>query len=152
MLAQSGVTAAGCLFCQIVAGELPAHVVIDEPAVMGFLDIRPLFPGHVLIVPKLHVETLADLPAALVEPLFATTRRVAAAVEQAMGADGSFVAVNNRVSQSVPHLHVHVVPRRRKDGLRGFMWPRQRYADDDAMAAAASALREALASEEGLAT
>jgi histidine triad (HIT) family protein len=145
MLAQSGVAEAGCPFCQIVAGGMSAHIVVDEPEVVGFLDIRPLFPGHVLVIPKRHVETLVDLPPALVEPLFATTRRVAAAVERAMGADGSFVAVNNRVSQSVPHLHVHVVPRRRKDGLRGFMWPRQRYADDAAMAATAAAIGAALA-------
>lgn len=143
MLAQSGVAATGCLFCQIVAGEVPAHVVLDSPEVLAFLDIRPLFPGHVLTVPKSHFETLADLPEGLVEPLFAATRRLTAAVEVAMGADGSFVAINNRISQSVAHLHVHVVPRRRKDGLRGFMWPRQRYADDAAMAATAGAIAEA---------
>jgi histidine triad (HIT) family protein len=112
--------------------------------VVAFLDVRPLFPGHVLIIPKRHVETLGDLPAELVEPLFAATRRMTVAVEAAMGADGSFVAINNRVSQSVPHLHVHVVPRKRKDGLRGFMWPRQRYADDAAMATTAAAIRDAL--------
>lgn len=144
MLAQSGVAATGCLFCQIVAGEVPAHVVADEAEVMGFLDIRPIFPGHVLLVPKPHWETLVDLPAGLVEPLFGATRRMAEAVEGAMGADGSFVAINNRVSQSVAHLHVHVVPRRRKDGLRGFMWPRQRYADDAAMAETAAAIRRSL--------
>ncbi len=128
----------------MIGGAAPAHVALDEPLVMGFLDIRPLFPGHVLVVPKRHVETLTDLPPELVEPLFGATRRVTAAVEAAMGADGSFIAVNNRVSQSVPHLHVHVVPRKRRDGLRGFMWPRQRYADDDAMAATAAAIRAAL--------
>lgn len=145
MLAQSGVAATGCLFCQIVAGDVPAHVVADEPEVMGFLDIRPLFPGHVLVVPKLHYETLVDLPTRLVEPVFAATRRMAAAVEGAMGADGTFVALNNRISQSVPHLHVHVVPRRRKDGLRGFMWPRQRYPDDATMAETAASIRQSLA-------
>jgi histidine triad (HIT) family protein len=145
MLAQSGVAATGCLFCQIVAGEVPAHVVADESEVMAFLDIRPLFPGHVLVVPKQHFETLVDLPVALVEPVFAATRRLVAAVEGAMDADGSLVAVNNRISQSVPHLHVHVVPRRRKDGLRGFMWPRQRYPDDTAMAETAASIRRSLA-------
>ena len=140
----SDTSAAACLFCQIRSGETPAHVVLDEPEVMAFLDIRPLFPGHVLVIPKRHVETLTDLPPQLVEPLFGATRRLTAAVEAAREADGSFVAINNRVSQSVPHLHVHVVPRKRRDGLRGFMWPRQRYADDDAMAATAAAIRAAL--------
>jgi histidine triad (HIT) family protein len=134
----------GCLFCQIVSGATAGHVVLDEPEVLAFLDIRPLFPGHVLTIPKRHFETVTDLPPELVEPLFAATRRLAAAVEAAMGADGSFVAINNRVSQSVAHLHVHVVPRKRKDGLRGFMWPRQRYPDEAAAAAAASAIGEAL--------
>jgi histidine triad (HIT) family protein len=132
------------MFCQILHGEVPAHVVLDEPEVMGFLDIRPLFPGHVLVIPKQHVETLADLAPELVAPLFDATRRTTIAVEAAMQADGSFVAINNRVSQSVPHLHVHVVPRKRKDGLRGFMWPRQRYPDEAAMAATAGAIRAAL--------
>ncbi len=134
-----------CLFCQIARREAPAHVVLDEPDVLGFLDIRPLFPGHVLVIPKQHVETLADLAPALVAPLFLAVRRVAAAVEAAMESDGTFVAINNRVSQSVAHLHVHVVPRKRKDGLRGFMWPRQRYADEAAMTATADAIRMALA-------
>ncbi len=134
----------GCLFCQIVAGEDPGYVVLDEPGVLGFLDIRPLFPGHVLVVPKGHVEALTDLATELVGPLFLAVRRVAAAVEAAMGADGTFIAINNRVSQSVPHLHVHVVPRKRKDGLRGFMWPRQRYSDDAAMEATAESVRVAL--------
>lgn len=111
---------------------------------MAFLDIHPLFPGHVLVIPKEHVETLTELAVEKVGPLFLAVRRVGAAVEVAMAADGSFVAINNRVSQSVPHLHVHVVPRNRRDGLRGFMWPRQRYPDDAAMAATAAAIRLAL--------
>ncbi len=111
---------------------------------MGFLDIRPLFPGHVIIIPKQHVQTVTDLPPELVEPVFTAVGRAAAAVEAAMGADGTFIAINNRVSQSVPHLHIHVVPRKRKDGLRGFMWPRQRYPDEAAMAATAGAIRAAL--------
>ena len=134
----------GCLFCQIVSGETAGHIVLDEPEVLAFLDIRPLFPGHVLTIPKRHYETLTDLPPPLVEPLFAAARRLAAAVEAAMGADGSFVAINNRVSQSVAHLHVHVVPRKRKDGLRGFMWPRHPYPDEAAAAATAGAIRAAL--------
>lgn len=134
-----------CLFCQVVAGEAPAEVVLDEAEVVAFLDIRPLFPGHVLVVPRVHVETLTDLPAASVAPFFGAVQRVAGAVEAAMGAQGTFVANNNRVSQSVAHLHVHVVPRRFKDGLRGFMWPRQRYPDDAAMAATGEEIRAALA-------
>ena len=133
-----------CVFCRIVAGETPAHIVLEAEMTMAFLDARPVFPGHCLLVPRAHHETLADLPADLVEPVFATAQRLARAVEAGMGADGTFVAINNRVSQSVPHLHVHVVPRRRKDGLRGFFWPRQKYESDDAMAAAADAVRAAL--------
>ena len=140
----SGGSVPGCVFCQIVAGEIAAHTVLDEGRTMAFLDARPVFPGHCLLVPRAHHETLADLPADLVEPLFATAQRLARAVEAGMGADGTFVAINNRVSQSVPHLHVHVVPRRRKDGLRGFFWPRQKYESDEAMAAAAAAIRAAL--------
>jgi histidine triad (HIT) family protein len=140
----AGTAAPGCVFCQIVRHETPAHVVLDLDHVTAFLDNRPLFPGHVLVIPKRHMETLTDLPPDLVEPLFSATRQMAAAVEAAMGAAGSFVAINNRISQSVPHLHVHVVPRRRKDGLRGFMWPRQRYPDDASMAATADAIRREL--------
>jgi histidine triad (HIT) family protein len=134
-----------CLFCEIVAGRAPAHVVVDEDDVMAFLDVRPLFFGHTLVVPRAHVDVLADLPAALLEPYFATVQRVSAAMESVLGADGSFVAINNRISQSQPHLHTHVVPRRRKDGLRGFFWPRLKYADGEAEAVAAQ-LREGLSS------
>jgi histidine triad (HIT) family protein len=122
--------ATGCTFCAIVAGDTPAAVVFEDAATLAFLDHRPLFPGHCLLVPRAHVETLGDLPADLIEPLFANAQRLSRAVERAMEAEGSFVALNNRVSQSVPHLHVHVVPRRRKDGLRGFFWPRTKYEDD----------------------
>ncbi len=111
---------------------------------MAFLDIRPLFPGHTLVVPREHHETLADLPQALVEPLFSLAQSLSSAMEVGLGAAGSFVAVNNRVSQSVAHLHVHVVPRNRKDGLRGFFWPRTRYPDDAAMAEVADRLRSCL--------
>jgi histidine triad (HIT) family protein len=136
--------AAGCAFCAVIRGEAPAHVVLEDPEALAFLDRRPVFKGHVLLVPREHVETLTDLPEASVGPLFGRARRLAAAVERALGADGTFVAVNNRVSQSVPHLHVHVVPRRRGDGLRGFFWPRTRYADEAEMAAVAARIRAAL--------
>ena len=138
-----------CVFCRIIAGEISAHTVLDEEQTMAFLDARPVFPGHCLLVPRAHHETLADLPPELVEPLFASAQRLARAVEAGMGADGTFVAINNRVSQSVPHLHVHVVPRRRKDGLRGFFWPRQKYESDEAMEAAADAVRAALRDHAG---
>jgi histidine triad (HIT) family protein len=128
----------GCKFCQIVAGEIPAHFVLDTDEVVAFLDHRPLFPGHTLVLPREHVETLADLPPDRVGPVFRQVQRVEAAVRTAMEAQGSFVAENNVVSQSVPHLHVHVVPRRRKDGLRGFFWPRAKYASDGEMAAVAA--------------
>ena len=132
-----------CVFCAIVAGGTPAHVVYGDDATLAFLDLRPVFPGHVLLVPRDHYETLTDLPPALVEPLFTAARRLAAAVQTAMEADGTFVAMNNTVSQSVPHLHVHVVPRRRKDGLRGFFWPRQRYAGEEEMVGIATRIRAA---------
>ena len=132
----------GCKFCQIIAGEIPAHFVLDSDDVVAFLDHRPLFPGHTLVLPREHVETLADLPEDQVGPFFRQVQRVEAAVRTAMEAQGSFVAENNFVSQSVPHLHVHVVPRRRKDGLRGFFWPRTRYASDGEMAAVAARIRE----------
>lgn len=135
---------ADCLFCQVVAGDVAAHVVLDDGATVAFLDHRPLFPGHCLLVPRDHYETLGDLPEALLPPLFGAARRLARAVEAAMDAEGTFVAINNRVSQSVPHLHVHVVPRRRKDGLRGFFWPRHRYASDEEAAEVAARLRAAL--------
>jgi histidine triad (HIT) family protein len=133
-----------CIFCQIVAGQRPAHVVLDSPHALGFLDARPVFPGHSLVVPRDHHETLGDLPAPLVGELFADVQRLAVAVQEGLEAEGTFVAINNRVSQSVPHLHVHVVPRRRKDGLRGFFWPRQRYEDDGEMEVVAARIRAAL--------
>jgi histidine triad (HIT) family protein len=135
---------AACVFCQIALGQLPAHLVYEDERCVAFLDNRPLFPGHVLLVPRAHLETITDLPDELVQPLFSIVRRLARAVEDAFDAEGSFVAINNRVSQSVPHLHVHVVPRSKGDGLRGFFWPRTRYPDDAAMAAAAARLRAAL--------
>jgi histidine triad (HIT) family protein len=128
---------ASCLFCEIAAGRAPAHVVLDEPDVMAFLDIRPLFAGHTLVVPRRHVDVLAELPRDLLVPYFDAVQRLSTAMEDVIGAVGSFVAVNNRVSQSQPHLHTHVVPRRPKDGLRGFFWPRTRYAEGEAEATAA---------------
>jgi len=133
-----------CTFCRIVAGELPAHVVLDDSLAMAFLDRSPLFPGHVLVVPRAHHETLPDLPAELLGPLFERVQRIAAAVEQALGAQGTFVAINNKVSQSVPHLHVHVVPRRKGDGLKGFFWPRARYTSDEEMDRVRDAIKGAL--------
>jgi histidine triad (HIT) family protein len=134
----------GCLFCSIVAGETPADVVLDTPVVIAFLDHRPLFPGHTLVVPRAHVETLRDLDDPTRDELFAQVQRVAAAVQDATGSAGSFVAMNNVVSQSVPHAHVHAVPRNPKDGLRGFFWPRTRYADAAEAAAMAASIRIAL--------
>lgn len=134
-----------CVFCEIIAGRRPAHVVLDDGDMLAFLDARPIFPGHTLLVPRRHHETLPDLPAEMLEPFFERAQRLAVAMETGLGAAGSFVAVNNRVSQSVPHLHVHVVPRNRGDGLRGFFWPRTKYADDDDAAAVAAKLRAALA-------
>ncbi|GAB2890179.1 HIT family protein [Streptomyces mayteni] len=133
-----------CAFCSIVAGETAAHVVLDDGTAVAFLDARPLFPGHTLVVPRRHVPTLTDLTDAETGPFFTRVRRVAAAVERTMDAEGSFVAANNRVSQSVPHVHVHVVPRRRRDGLRGFFWPRHRYESAEEAARVAALLRDAL--------
>ena len=132
----------GCVFCSIVRDEAPAHRVFEDDDIVAFLDRTPLFPGHVLVVPKAHVVTLPELPPEAVGPFFARVQLLSAAVPVAMGAQGSFVAMNNVVSQSVPHLHVHVVPRTKGDGLKGFFWPRQKYADEEAMAEAAARIRE----------
>jgi histidine triad (HIT) family protein len=137
-------TTAGCVFCAIAAGEIPASMVLRDDDVAAFLDARPVFKGHVLVVPRAHVPTLSDLPADRLAPLFAAVQRIAGAVESGLGADGAFVALNNKVSQSVPHLHVHVVPRKKKDGLRGFFWPRVPYADDAEREAFAARIRAAL--------
>jgi len=134
----------GCLFCGIVAGDVPATVVLDEEQVVAFLDVRPVFKGHVLVVPRAHHVTLPDLPMPLLEPLLVASQRVARAVVDGLGAQGSFVAMNNVVSQSVPHLHVHVVPRTKGDGLRGFFWPRLKYANDDERESFGARVRDAL--------
>jgi len=133
-----------CAFCRILRGEAPAFMVLEDERSAAFLDQRPLFPGHCLLIPRDHYETLTDLPPELVGPLFQNARLLARAVEVGLGAEGSFVAINNRVSQSVPHLHIHIVPRRKGDGLRGFFWPRQRYASEAEMAEIARKLREAI--------
>jgi histidine triad (HIT) family protein len=132
-----------CVFCQIIAGDLPAEHVLETDDLVAFLDTRPVFKGHVLLVPREHVDTLLDLPAALRDPFLEAAQRIAGAVKDALGAQGSFVAINNTVSQSVPHLHLHVVPRTKGDGLRGFFWPRTKYADGEA-AAYAERLRDVL--------
>lgn len=134
---------ADCVFCSIVAGDTDAHVVLDEPDFTAFLDVRPVFKGHTLLVPRAHVVTLPDLPAELRDGFLAAAQRLATAVVEGLGAQGSFVAMNNVVSQSVAHLHLHVVPRTKGDGLRGFFWPRTKYADGEA-ATFAERLREAL--------
>jgi histidine triad (HIT) family protein len=133
-----------CRFCAIARGDVEARIVLDDEQVLAFLDHRPLFPGHCLVIPREHYETLPDLPTALLEPVFGAARLLARAVVEAMEAEGSFVAVNNVVSQSVPHLHVHVVPRRRKDGLRGFFWPRTPYRDEQHADEVQDALRRAV--------
>jgi histidine triad (HIT) family protein len=133
-----------CAFCSIVAGETGAEIVLDDELTLAFLDHRPLFPGHVLLVPREHHETIEDLPSELVEPLFKNAQRLARAVRVAMGAQGTFVAMNNVVSQSIPHFHVHVVPRRRKDGLRGFFWPRTKYESEEQVAQVQGAVRDAV--------
>ncbi|MCA1984190.1 HIT family protein [Nocardioides nematodiphilus] len=135
-----------CLFCSIAAGETPADVVLADDLFVAFLDHRPVFKGHVLLVPRQHVVTLPDLPAELRDPFLAHGQALATAMVEGLGAQGSFVAINNTVSQSVPHLHLHVVPRTKGDGLRGFFWPRTRYRGDDERAEYAARLRSVLSS------
>lgn len=133
-----------CVFCEIVAGDSEAHLVHSDEGTVAFLDRLPLFPGHTLIVPRAHVETLAELPPTDIGPLFETAQLLSAAVPQAMGSHGTLVLINNKVSQSVPHLHIHIVPRRFKDGLRGFLWPRHKYKSEDEMAAVAESIRNTI--------
>jgi len=133
-----------CLFCGIVNGEVSASIVFEDDVSIAFLDHRPLFPGHCLLIPKSHFETLSDLPEGLIKPFFLNVQLLTRAVETARKAEGSFVAMNNRVSQSVPHLHVHIVPRRRKDGLKGFFWPRHKYANEAEMLEVQESIRTAI--------
>lgn len=134
-----------CQFCRIVAGEVTANVIFEDAISIAFLDYRPLFPGHCLLVTKQHYQTLLDLPQALIGPLFSNVQLLAATVERVMEADGSFVAINNIVSQSVPHFHVHIVPRKKGDGLRGFFWPRQKMTAEE-LGSVQKALVDALTS------
>ncbi len=134
-----------CAFCKIIHGEEKAYIVFEDGISLAFLDRRPLFPGHCLLVPKDHYETLADLPASLVGPLFQNAQLLERAIEEGLQADGTFIAINNRISQSVPHMHIHLVPRHKRDGLRGFFWPRQRYKDEAALLQMQETLRSAVA-------
>ena len=134
-----------CKFCAIARGETDARLVFEGERTLAFLDHRPVFPGHVLLIPREHRDTMLDAEPDLLGTLFNDAQLLARAAEEGLGADGTFVAVNNRISQSVPHLHVHVVPRRRKDGLRGFFWPRSPYRDDAHAEEVQRALREAVA-------
>jgi histidine triad (HIT) family protein len=133
-----------CAFCDIANGDTPAHIVYEDPQTIAFLDHRPLFVGHSLVIPRAHIETLADLPPESIERFFKSVQLLASVIPDALDAHGTFVAINNRVSQSVPHLHAHVVPRRFKDGLRGFFWPRRKYRDEAEMKAAAEAIRASI--------
>jgi histidine triad (HIT) family protein len=133
-----------CLFCQIANRRMNANVVFEDQLSLAFLDHRPLFPGHSLLIPKQHVETLTDLPSELVPQFFRSAQQIAEAVERAMQAEGTFVAINNKVSQSVPHLHVHIVPRKKGDGLKGFFWPRKKYQSEEEMAEVAARIRARL--------
>jgi histidine triad (HIT) family protein len=133
-----------CVFCDIASGSIPAEIVWRGAGALAFLDNRPLFPGHVLLIPEAHVLTLADLSPDVTGPYFQTAQKLQRAVESATDAEGSFVAINNRVSQSVPHLHTHIVPRRKGDGLKGFFWPRHRYESDAHMREIADRIRRKL--------
>ncbi len=140
-MTQSGT---GCIFCAIASGDAPAFIVAETADAIAFLDTRPVFPGHTLVAPKTHLATLADLPAGSLAGYFGFVQTIANAVEAGLTADGTFVAINNKISQSVPHLHTHVVPRRRKDGLRGFFWPRSKYASDAEAADIAARIKAAM--------
>jgi histidine triad (HIT) family protein len=141
----AGAANSPCIFCRIINGEAPGHIVFEDVVSLAFLDQRPVFPGHCLLAPKLHCETLMDVPADLLGPLFANAQMLARAMELGLQADGSFVGMNNRVSQSVSHVHIHVVPRRRGDGLKGFFWPRQRYENEEAAVKVRDVLRFTIA-------
>jgi histidine triad (HIT) family protein len=133
-----------CVFCRIIQGDLLARIVFEDEISVAFLDHRPLFPGHCLLAPKSHFETLLDLPKPQIGPFFSNVQLLERSIESALSAEGTFVAINNRVSQSVPHLHVHVVPRRRKDGLKGFFWPRNKYKSEEEMEIVQTAISKAV--------
>jgi histidine triad (HIT) family protein len=139
------VTNPDCPFCKIARSETQSYNIFEDDNTLAFLDKRPVFPGHCLLIPKSHYETLIDLPAALIGPLFQNAQLLARAMEQGLQAEGTFVAINNRISQSVPHVHIHIVPRHRKDGLKGFFWPRQHYHDEADILNIQSALRSTVA-------
>jgi histidine triad (HIT) family protein len=139
------ITIQDCPFCKIVRSETQSYIVFEDDISLAFLDKRPLFPGHCLLIPKSHYETLIDLPASLVAPLFQNAQLLANAIERGLQAEGTFVAINNRISQSVPHLHIHIVPRRQKDGLKGFFWPRQYYKDEATILSLQSTLQSTIA-------
>ena len=133
-----------CAFCKIIRSEVQSYNVFEDGISLAFLDKRPLFPGHCLLIPKSHYETLIDLPALLVAPLFQNAQLLARAMEKGLAAEGTFVALNNRISQSVPHVHIHIVPRHKKDGLKGFFWPRQHYKDEAEILSNQSTLRSTI--------
>ena len=137
-------TASNCIFCRIAGGEIPAEIVYEDEHTIVFLDSAPMYAGHCLVCPKQHFDTLMDVPPASLQPLFECAQWIARAVEAGLGAGGSFIAINNKISQSVPHLHVHVIPRRPKDGMKGFFWPRRPYRDAQEMQETGAALRSAL--------
>ena len=138
-----------CIFDRIRDGEVTGHLVADEPDLLAFLDNRPVFAGHTLVIPRSHIATLAELTEEQAASIWSLGRRIAAAMRPGLGAEGAFLALNDEISQSVPHVHLHVIPRRRRDGLRGFLWPRTRYTGDDEAAAIAAALRHALEAARG---
>src|SRR5947209_496315 len=140
---------ANCIFCKILSKTIEAPIVFEDEHALVFLDHRPLFPGHCLIIPKTHLETIQDLPDDVLAPLFSTARMLAVAMESGLRSDGTFVAANNRVSQSVAHFHIHVVPRRKGDGLKGFFWPRRKYKDEDEVKSVLAALQSAIAEIQG---
>ena len=135
-----------CTFCDIVNGDADAHLVYEDHLIISFLDRRPLFPGHCLLIPKVHYETISELPVELIQPIFENVRFMSDVVKLTFASEGTFIAVNNKVSQSVPHMHVHIVPRNRKDGLKGFFWPRNLYKDPQQMLDTANMIRETIRS------
>jgi len=133
-----------CLFCKIAKGAIPSLGVFEDGISFAFLDNKPLFPGHCLLVPKAHISALQDMSADILAPLLGNVQLMSTAIEAAMKAEGSFVGINNRVSQSIPHLHIHIVPRNRGDGLKGFFWPRTKYSDEKAARDVQQAIRAAV--------